>query len=91
MKLWLAVVPLLTLTLVACNKSNSGNAEGTARSDTMHDPCEELRKMDPHCGWEPHWDDTGVSVNAIDGTRTELLAIDSSDADGRNSAEVVEP
>jgi len=81
MKLWLAV-GLLTLTVIACNKSGSGNTAGTARTDAKYDPCEELRKVNPHCDWKPHWDDSGVSVNAIDGTRTEFLAIDSSDADG---------
>jgi len=57
----------------------SGNA---AKSEASFDPCESLRDTDPHCGWKPHWDDSGVSTNAIDGTKTEFLSLESSDADG---------
>jgi hypothetical protein len=52
------------------------------KSDSNFDPCQGLRDSDPHCGWKPHWDDSGVSTNAIDGTKKEFLSLDSSDADG---------
>jgi hypothetical protein len=75
---------LLTVTLVGCNKptsSDGGKAAQTAAKPGF-DPCESLRQLDPHCGWNPHWDDAGVSTNAIDGTKTEFLSLDSTDADG---------
>ena len=43
------------------------------------------RDIDPHCGWKPHWDDSGVSTNAIDGTKKELLSLESTTADGAAS------
>jgi len=46
------------------------------------DPCESVRESDPHCGWKPHWEDSGTSVSAIDGAKTELLSMESTDADG---------
>jgi hypothetical protein len=55
---------------------------GGAKSQTTFDPCESLRDSDPHCGWKPHWDNSGVSTNAIDGTKTEFLSLESTDADG---------
>lgn len=51
-------------------------------SGTVFDPCESLRDTDPHCGWKPYWESSGVSTNAIDGTKTEFVSIESSDADG---------
>jgi hypothetical protein len=53
-----------------------------ARSEANFDPCESLRATDPHCGWKSHWESSGVSTNAIDGTKTEFLSLESSDADG---------
>jgi hypothetical protein len=50
----------------------------TAKSNAEFDPCEGLRETDPHCGWKPHWDDSGVSVNLIDGAKTEFLSLESS-------------
>lgn len=38
--------------------------------------------MNPHCGWSPHWTDSGVSTNGIDGTKTEHLSLESSEPDG---------
>jgi hypothetical protein len=44
------------------------------------------RAQDPHCcGWKPHWEDTGVSTNAIDRTMTEFLSSESVDPDGADS------
>jgi len=57
----------------------AGNA---AKSEASFDPCESLRDTDPHCGWKPHWENSGVSTNAIDGTKSEFLSLESSDADG---------
>jgi len=57
----------------------SGNP---AKSEASFDPCESLRDTDPHCGWKPHWESSGVSTNAIDGTKTEFVSLESSDADG---------
>jgi len=48
---------------------------------TRFDPCDSLRQLDPHCGWKPHWNDSGISVNAIDGTKTQFLSLESSSAD----------
>jgi hypothetical protein len=81
MKIWL-VLGLLTVASAACNRSSPEGAEGTPQGASAFDPCEGVRDLDPHCGWKPHWDDPGVSVNAIDGTRTEIISMDSSDADG---------
>ncbi|MBZ5719200.1 MAG: hypothetical protein LAO03_02360 [Acidobacteriia bacterium] len=59
------------------------SAVPTARqSETPFDPCEGLRDANPHCGWNPHWEDSGVSTNAIDGRKTEFFSMESSDADG---------
>ena len=69
----------LLLTLAGCNGSGAGSA---AKSETKFDPCEGLRELNPHCGWTPHWYDTGVSTNAIDGTKTEHLMLESIDPDG---------
>ena len=64
-------------------KSALGATDATAKqSATSFDPCESLRNSDPHCGWKPHWEDSGVSTNAIDGTKTEFLSLESTDADG---------
>jgi hypothetical protein len=66
--------------LVGCK---SGSApEKAAEAKTAFDPCENLRRVNPHCGWKPHWDDSGISTNAIDGIKTEHLSLESSDADG---------
>jgi hypothetical protein len=62
--------------------SRSVAAEANAKSDTKFDPCESLRESDPHCGWKPQWADSGISTNAIDGTKTEFLSLDSTDPDG---------
>lgn len=44
------------------------------------------RSMDPHCcGWKPHWEDSGISTNAIDGTKTEFLTTESVDPEGVDS------
>ena len=45
------------------------------------DPCATVIESDPHCGWKPHWENSGVSVNAIDGATTEFLSLESTDAD----------
>ncbi len=52
------------------------------KSEVTFDPCESLRDTDPHCGWKPHWESSSVSTNAIDGTKTEFLSLESSDPDG---------
>jgi len=62
--------------------SPSVAVEATAKPDSNFDPCESLRESNPHCGWKPHWDSSGISTNAIDGTKTEFLALESTDADG---------
>jgi hypothetical protein len=44
------------------------------------------RSINPHCcGWKPHWEDSGTSTNAIDGTRTEFLTTESVDPEGVDS------
>jgi hypothetical protein len=72
------ILLFLVLTSVGCSK---GTGSGSAKSDKF-DPCEALRRINPHCDWKPHWDDAGVSTNAIDGTKTEFLTLESSDSDG---------
>jgi hypothetical protein len=72
----------VTLIFVGCSKSGSAGPQTAAEAETKFDPCENLRQLNPHCGWNPHWDDTGVLTNAIDGSKTEFLSLDSSDADG---------
>jgi hypothetical protein len=64
----------LAFTLSSC-QSSSRNAES-------FDPCKGVRDLDPHCGWTPHWNDMGPTVNPIDGTKTEFLSLESSDPDG---------
>jgi len=58
------------------------SSAAAVKSETSFDPCESLRDTDPHCGWKPHWENSSVSTNAIDGTKTEFLSLESSDADG---------
>jgi len=55
-----------------------------ASSVPNFDPCESARASDPHCGWKPHWEDTGVAVNAIDGARSEFLGMESTDPVGND-------
>jgi hypothetical protein len=59
---------------------SSASAAGTTAAS--FDPCESLRESNPHCGWKPHWEDSGTSVNPIDGSKTEFLSMESTDADG---------
>jgi hypothetical protein len=63
------------------NARNVSNA-ATAKSEASFDPCQSLRETDPHCGWKSHWENSSVSTNAIDGTKTEFLSVESNDADG---------
>jgi hypothetical protein len=72
---------ILTVALISCNNQTSRHGGETVAKATF-DPCESLRQLDPHCGWKPHWDDSGISTNAIDGTKTEFLSIESTDTDG---------
>jgi hypothetical protein len=80
------LVAIASATLCGCNKfSGSGvNKE----SNTGFDPCSTLREIDPHCGWKPHWEDSGPSVNQIDGAKTEFVEMDSSDPDGEDSGDL---
>jgi hypothetical protein len=64
--------------LIDCN---SGERKAT-QSDATLDPCAAFLERDPHCGWKPHWDDTGAITNALDGTKREFLSLESTDADG---------
>lgn len=59
-------------------RSSAVDASGPANFD----PCESIRKSDPHCGWKSHWEDSGTSVSAIDGVKTEFLSMESTDPDG---------
>jgi len=45
------------------------------------DPCKELRELDPHCGWAPHWTASNHS-SPMDNVKTDFLTIDSTTADG---------
>jgi hypothetical protein len=75
---------ILTVLVVGCGKpaSSDGGKTDQAAAKPAFDPCESVRQLDPHCGWNPHWDDSGVSTNAIDGTKNEFLSLESTDADG---------
>jgi hypothetical protein len=64
--------------LQAVSPSSAANTSGAANFD----PCESVRESDPHCGWKPHWEDSGTSVSAIDGVKTEFLSLESTDPDG---------
>ena len=74
----LVIMNLALTLLIGCN----GAEKKTAPSDAVVDPCAALREQDPHCGWKPHWYDTGAITNALDGTRKEFLSLESTDADG---------
>lgn len=76
----LILVLLLLLMWGGC--SSSGVRSNSAKSERKVDPCEALRQRDPHCGWKPHWYDYGVSTDAVDGTKTQFLMLESSDPDG---------
>lgn len=72
---------------MGCGKPSPGDSGKTdqAAAKPSFDPCESLRQLDPHCGWTPHWDHLSGRVNAIDGTRTEFLSLDSTDPDGTSA------
>ena len=63
-------------------------SEGKNTNAANFDPCEGLREQNPHCDWKAHWEDSGVSVNAIDGTKSEFLSMESLDADGIDSGDL---
>lgn len=62
------------------NDFQNSLATSTGASAISFDPCEGLREKDPHCGWKAHWDDSGTSVNQMDGTKGEFLTMESLDA-----------
>lgn len=66
---------ILAVVMGGCGKHEAGPAVAI-------DPCENLRQLDPHCGWTSHWDHMQGRTNAIDGTKTEFLSLDSTDPDG---------
>jgi hypothetical protein len=73
--------PLLSLLLLfglGCSKSQD------AKPESKFDPCDHLREADPHCGWKPHWYHSEGKTNAIDGTKSDFLSLESTDADGVN-------
>ena len=70
----LTLVPiLLCFCMLGCHSSNT--------SSKPFDPCDTLRSLDPHCGWKPHWETYGEIVNKMDGTRSQHVFLESSDAD----------
>lgn len=68
--------------------SISTSPEDADSGKANFDPCESLREQDPHCGWKAHWEDSAVSVNAIDGTKTEFLTMESLDPDGTDDGDL---
>jgi hypothetical protein len=66
----------------------SAKPTGGVASQTNFDPCAGLSETDPHCGWKPHWEDSGVSINQIDGTKTEFINMESVDADSLDYGDV---
>ena len=80
--LWFALAIIASLAILVAILSNLNQHRQNAASSATFDPCRELRSMDPHCGWNPHWEHSGGSVSAIDGTKSEFLEVESSDADG---------
>jgi hypothetical protein len=84
----LLIAGLLVLALASCGKNGSEPVRDTARTPANYDPCEELRKTDPHCGWKARWEHLGPSVSAIDGTKTEFLVMESKDPDGADGDEL---
>jgi hypothetical protein len=74
--------PLIVSLGLALSIGCSSGEKRIAQSDAPVDPCAAIREQDPHCGWKPHWDDTGALTNALDGTKTEFLSLESTDADG---------
>lgn len=69
-------VIFLILTILGCeNKSAQPSAD-------KFDPCDAVRQLDPHCGWKPHWESPGESVNKMDGTKIQGVFLEASDADG---------
>jgi hypothetical protein len=75
--LWL-FLPFLLLSGLSCSKSHEATPE------SKFDPCDHVRELDPHCGWKPHWYHIDGGTNAIDGTKTDFLSLDSTDADAVN-------
>jgi hypothetical protein len=78
---------ILAVFVVGCGKPSPGDNGETdqAAAKPSFDPCESVRQLDPHCGWTPHWDHLSGPTNAIDGTKTEFLSLDSTDADGTST------
>jgi hypothetical protein len=77
-------VLVLGMTLLAaaigCDTATSSSKDSKT-SAAEFDPCVAAREIDPHCGWKPHWEDSGITVNQMDGVKLEFLRLDSTDAD----------
>jgi hypothetical protein len=72
--------PLVTILLLTFGCSQSRDTT----SEAKFDPCDQLREVDPHCGWKPHWYHSEGRTNAIDGIKSEFLSLESTDADGES-------
>ena len=70
---------------VGCGNAGPGAPQKASDVGTTADPCKGMRELNPHCGWNPHWINSGHSINAIDGTKTDFLSLDSSSPDGLSS------
>ena len=79
MKARVTLATIAMVTVCACQRT-AQRSEPVA--EKKFDPCEALRETNPHCGWKPHWVDSGVSVNELDGTRKQCLRLESTDVDG---------
>lgn len=81
---FLPVIMMLAV-LTGCNSGErqSTQSEERPQSVAKFDPCSKsARDQDAHCDWKPHWEDTGAIINALDGTKTEFLLLESTDPDG---------
>ncbi len=85
-----AIVAAILVGLWIYRSLDLSGARARKAADDLRELTNEMnasaRSIDPHCcGWKPHWASSGISVNAIDGTKTEFLTTESVDPESVDS------
>jgi hypothetical protein len=85
-----AIVAAILIGVWLYRSLDLSGARARKTADDIHQLDNEMeastRSIDPHCcGWKPHWESSGISTNAIDGTKTEFISTESVDPEGADS------